>query len=46
VAKAIVRFYAEGSVDRFQEGIRAEKERFSWEALARTLIEKEEVAWF
>ena len=33
LAKALKKFYA-GPVDRFQEAIRLEKQRFSWEALA------------
>ena len=38
VAEAIERFYAEGPVDRFAAGIRAEKGRFSWEALAEAVV--------
>ena len=38
VAEAIARFYTEGPIDRFTAGIRSEKERFSWEALAEAAL--------
>jgi len=38
VADAIEKFYADGPIDRFANAIRIEKERFSWDALARTVL--------
>jgi len=37
VADAIFHFYADGPPNRFTESIRAEKQRFSWEALAQAV---------
>lgn len=37
VADALTRFFAEGSADRFLEGIQAEKLRFTWETLAHSV---------
>ena len=38
VADAMERFYREGPTDRFAEGLREEKARFSWEALAKAVV--------
>ena len=38
VADAISRFYSDGPLDRFTQGIRAERPRFSWEALGRAVV--------
>ena len=38
VADAIEKFYADGPIDRFAEAIRIEKQRFSWNALAQTVL--------
>jgi glycosyltransferase involved in cell wall biosynthesis len=39
VADAITRLYSDGPFDRFATGIRQEKKRFSWEALAQVILE-------
>lgn len=38
VADAISRFYSDGPIERFTQSLRAEKQRFSWEALAQAIL--------
>ena len=38
VADALTRFYGDGPVERFATGLREEKARFSWEALAEAVV--------
>jgi len=43
VAEAIERFYTDGDVDRFATGIKEEKVRFSWDALAQVVLNQDVV---
>jgi len=39
LADAVVRFFREGGAERFREGIKKEKRRFSWEGMVRAIEE-------
>jgi D-inositol-3-phosphate glycosyltransferase len=41
IADAIMKFYQDGSTERFQEGIKRNKARFSWETMVQVFLEAE-----